>query len=132
MRQGRGFQSVRNEVNMYVHYNNSYICMNCLKLNEKKTTSGRFGTVHLWLELCKIITFGFESKNGHLKHLFHSHSNIVDQLVFNVDLQLTLQLLHPILLQKESPETLDYLMTTNGSAPRRGMPASEETHLHCG
>ena len=27
---------MRNEVNMYVHYNNSYICMNCLKLNEKK------------------------------------------------------------------------------------------------
>ena len=52
---------MRNEVNMYVHYNNSYICMNCLKLNEKKTTSGRFGTVHLWLELCKIITSGLSA-----------------------------------------------------------------------
>ena len=39
----------------------------------------------------------------------------------HVDLQLTLQLLHPILQQRESPEALDFLTTINGSIPKRGM-----------
>ena len=82
--------------------------------------------VRLWGLLWTHSAFGFESRNGHLKHLFHARSNIVDQLVFNVDLQLTLQLLHPILQQKESPKTLDFLMTTNGSVQRRGMQKVKE------
>ena len=65
--------------------------------------------------------FGFESKNGCLKHLYHSRADIVDQLVLNIDIQQTLQLLHPELQQKESTETLNFLMAMNGNAPRRGM-----------
>ena len=80
--------------------------------------------VRLWGPLWTHSAFGFESKNGHLKHLFHARSNIIDQLICNVDiLQLTLQLLHPILEQKESPETLNYL---NKIAPRRHMQQVKE------
>ena len=70
--------------------------------------------------------FGFKNRNEHLKHLFHALSNIIDQLVFNVHLQLTLLLLHPILQQRESPETLDFLMMTNGTVPGRGMQKVKE------
>ena len=63
--------------------------------------------VRLWGPLWTHSAFGFESKNGHLKHLFHSRSNIVDQLVFNIDIQQTIQLLHPMLQQKESVEVFD-------------------------
>ncbi len=76
--------------------------------------------VRLWGPLWTHSAFGFESKNGTLKHLFHSRSNIVDQLIFNVDVQQTLQLLDPT-LQQESPEFLEFYMTMTGSAPRRGM-----------
>lgn len=51
--------------------------------------------VRLWGSLWMHSAFGFESKNGHLKHLHHSWADIVDQLVFNIDVQQTLQLLHP-------------------------------------
>jgi len=77
--------------------------------------------VRLWGPLWTHSAFGFESCNGHLKYLFHSQANIVDQLVFNVDVQQTLQLLHPLLLQKESAEILEFLNAMNGSTPRRGI-----------
>ena len=44
--------------------------------------------------------FGLESFNGHLKHLFHSRANVIDQLVFNIDVQQTLQLVYPLLNSK--------------------------------
>ena len=78
-------------------------------------------TLRLWGPLWTHSAFGFESKNGCLKHLYHSRADIVDQLVLNIDIQQTLQLLHPELQQKESTETLNFLMTMNGNAPRRGM-----------
>ena len=77
--------------------------------------------VRLWGPLWTHSAFGFESKNGHLKHLYHSRADIVDQLVFNIDVQQTLQLLHPELQQKASTETLDFLSAMNGNTPRRGM-----------
>ena len=82
--------------------------------------------VRLWGPLWTHSAFGFKNRNEHLKHLFHALSNIIDQLVFNVHLQLTLLLLHPILQQRESPETLDFLMTTNGTVPGRGMQKVKE------
>ena len=41
--------------------------------------------VRLWGPLWTHSAFGFESKNGQLKHLFHGKSNVVNQLLFNVD-----------------------------------------------
>lgn len=76
--------------------------------------------VRLWGPLWTHSAFGFESHNGSLKHLFHSWSNIVDQLVFNVEVQQTLQLLQPT-LQQETSEFLEVYTTLNGSGQRRGM-----------
>ena len=53
--------------------------------------------------------FCTESKNGQLKHLYHGRGNIVDQLIFNTDIELTLQLLHKLLKQHENETTLQYL-----------------------
>ena len=65
--------------------------------------------VRLWGPLWTHSAFGFENKNGHLKYLFHSRSDFVDQLVFNMDVQQTLQLIQPILQEQESDETLKLL-----------------------
>lgn len=88
--------------------------------------------VRLWGPLWTHSAFGFESKNGHLKHLYHSQADIVDQLVFNIDVQQTLQLLHPELQQKASTETLDFLLAMNGNAPRWGMKFIETIHTVLG
>lgn len=81
--------------------------------------------VRFWGPLWTHSAFGFESKNGHLKHLFHSRFNIVDQLCFNIDIQQTIQLLHPTLQLKESVEVLDFLRAMSGSTPRRAMQEVE-------
>ena len=77
--------------------------------------------VRLWGPLWTHSAFGFENKNGHLKYLFHSRSDFVDQLVFNMDVQQTLQLIQPILQEQESDETLKLLQYFGGDAPRRNM-----------
>ena len=41
--------------------------------------------LRLWGPLWTHSAFGFESKNGRLKHLFHGNSDIVHQLLFNID-----------------------------------------------
>lgn len=64
--------------------------------------------VRLWGPLWTHSTFGFESKNGHLKHLFHGKAEIHHQLLFNIDVTCTLQQIHMHLLQCESEETLSY------------------------
>ena len=54
---------------------------------ERSCTANAYSLTHLtkyvrlWGPLWTHSAFGFESKNGRLKHLFHSHSSIVDQLV---------------------------------------------------
>jgi len=65
--------------------------------------------VRLWGPLWTHSAFGFESKNGQLKHLFHGKSNIIHQLLFNIDVCCTLQQVHSKLLQCESEETMKYL-----------------------
>ena len=61
-----------------------------------------------WGPLWTHSAFGFESYNGHLKYLFHSRGKIVDQLVFKLDVQQTLQLLQTCLLKYESTEVLEF------------------------
>ncbi len=77
--------------------------------------------VRLWGPLWTHSAFGFESYNGHLKYLFHSRSNILDQLVFNLDIQQTLQLLYPRMADMESYETLKFLETLGGKVLTRNM-----------
>jgi len=83
--------------------------------------------VKLWGPLWTHSAFGFESYNGHLKYLFHSRSVIVDQLVSNLDVQQTLQLLYPYLLEHESAEVLDFLDVMNGKTRSRAMKKIDES-----
>ena len=68
--------------------------------------------VRLWGPLWTHSTFDFEHKHGQLKHLFHGKNQIVNQLFFNVDVSITLQLLHPQLLAIEDDNVLS-LLTSN-------------------
>lgn len=82
--------------------------------------------VRLWGPLWTHSSFGFESKNGHLKHLFHGRNNIFHQLLFNVEVSYTLQLVHHKLVEVESQFTLDYLDKTT---PRPNM-VSIQSHIY--
>ena len=48
--------------------------------------------VRLWGALWTHSTFGVESKSGHLKGMIHGKCHVLDQLVFAVDVSLTLQM----------------------------------------
>lgn len=76
--------------------------------------------VRLWGPLWTHSAFGFESKNGQLKHLFHGKHNITHQLLFNLDVSYTLQQVHGQLTQCESEKTLRFI---DGVAPRSNMTA---------
>ena len=55
--------------------------------------------VRLWGPLWTHSTFGFESKNGHLKKYFHGRNAIHQQLIFNSDAFVTLQFLQSQIVQ---------------------------------
>lgn len=71
--------------------------------------------VRLWGPLWTHSAFGYESKNGQLKHFFHGKCH---QLVFNID---ALQQIHMQLLQCESEKTLNYLNHSSRLMTRRDM-----------
>ena len=54
--------------------------------------------------------FGYESKNGQIKRFIHNKFDVVKQLLFNVDVNVTLQQLMPIL-------------ETNGDSTNIGLPS---------
>lgn len=82
--------------------------------------------VRLWGPLWTHSAFGFESKNGHIKNMFHSKSSVTDQLVFAADVAQTLNLVQPVLEKKENPITLSYLQTMARHPPRQSMTKLEE------
>ena len=57
------------------------------------------GSAEVWTHSA----FGFD---GQLKHLFHGKSDIVNQLLFNIDVSCTLQQVHP---RCESERTMMYI-----------------------
>lgn len=71
--------------------------------------------------LCGVTAFGFESKNGHVKSLFHGKTSIVDQLVFVTDVIQTLQTVQCSLSSCKSEATLNYIAKVTGQAPRANM-----------
>jgi hypothetical protein len=73
--------------------------------------------VRLWGPLWTHSRFGFESKNGHLKHVFHGKTDIVHQLFFNTDVSYALQCVHNKLFEVESEETMDYFNQCSHRAP---------------
>ena len=77
--------------------------------------------VRLWGPLWTHSTFGFESKNGHLKHIFHGKTDIVHQVLFNTDVSYTLQHVHSKLVEIESEQTIQYLDQFSHQVPRSNM-----------
>lgn len=77
--------------------------------------------VRLWGPLWTHSAFGFESKNGHLKHLFHGKSDILHQLIFNINVHSTLQSVHSELLIHESDKTISYINHLVHMTPRSTM-----------
>ena len=75
--------------------------------------------VRLWGPLWTHSAFGFENKNGQLKYLFHGKTDIVHQILFNINVGYTLQLLHPRLAEHESNSCMTYIYQS--IAPRSNM-----------
>jgi len=65
--------------------------------------------VRLWGPLWTHSTFDFEHKHGQLKHLFHGKNQIIKQLLFNIDVSITLQLLYPELLETEDDSVISFV-----------------------
>lgn len=63
--------------------------------------------VRQWGPLWSHSSFCYESKNGHIKHLFHGKNDIVHQLIFNTDVTYKLQCLQSQFVEKESARTLN-------------------------
>lgn len=84
--------------------------------------------VHLLSHLCKYVRlwgplwthslFGFESKNGQLKHLFHGKQNIFQQLLFNIDIGVALQLMRNSI---SGSQVNKYIAHVNHTALRKNM-----------
>lgn len=77
--------------------------------------------VKLWGPLWTHSAFGFESKNGHIKNLFHGNTCVTDQLVFVTDVIQTLQIVQHSLDSHESEATREYISKVTGQAPRLNM-----------
>ena len=84
--------------------------------------------VHLWGPLWTHSAFGFETKNDHLKRYIHGQGNVIPQLMFNVNVSHTLQLVHYKLAQYESEQTMT-LNASNGLAPRSNMTQIEHMYI---
>jgi len=85
--------------------------------------------VCLWGPLWTHSTFDFESKHNQLKHLFHGKHHIIQQLLFNVDIDITLQLLFPRLLRTETDNTVAYLSQRKYLVSRSNMKCISE-HIY--
>lgn len=86
--------------------------------------------VKLWVPLWTHSAFGSENKNGHLKRLFHGRNQIHQQLLFSVDVCITLQLLRPALSEHDDASTLHYIDSVNKTAPKCNMTLiSEHTYI---
>ena len=81
--------------------------------------------VRMWGPLWTHSSFGFENKNGHLKHFFHGKTDFVDQILFIIDVCCTLQSVQKELCDIESPEVLRF---TNSVV----MPPSRSNMLSMG
>ena len=77
--------------------------------------------VRLWGPLWTHSAFGFESKNGKLKQLFHGRSDITSQLLFNADIHQTLQLLQPSLEHQETRQTMEFINSVSHNELRSTM-----------
>ena len=85
----------------------------------------------LWGPLWSQSSFGFESKNGILRNLIHGRNEVTNQLLFNIDVVHTIQLVRPHLEKSETRSTLDFIDAARHALPRSNMtPLSEQPHLY--
>lgn len=77
--------------------------------------------VKLWGPLWTHSVFGHENKNGCLKKLFHGKNQIHQQLLFSIDVCVSLQLLHPILNNHEDVATMDFINRVSNRTYRSNM-----------
>lgn len=70
----------------------------------------------------------------HLKRFIHGRGNVVPQLLFNVDVSYTLQLVYHELAKQESKETMNFLNCSSWLAPQSNtIDIGEHTYVigHC-
>ena len=89
----------------------------CVLLPELYGESSYTANAHLLLHLAKYVrlwgplwthsSFGFENINGQLKHLFHGRSQILNRLIFNIDVCYTLQVHNKAGLHRSSMINID-------------------------
>ena len=77
--------------------------------------------VRLWGPLWTHSSFGYENKNGHIKRFIHNRHDVVTQLLFNIDVSVTLQLLYPVLSAHETDATVDFLSPLSHIVRRKNM-----------
>ena len=73
--------------------------------------------VRLWGPLWTHLTFGCENKNGIIKTLSHSKYKILNQIIFNIEVQQTLQLVHHKLAELEDASTMNFINETSHFMP---------------
>ena len=77
--------------------------------------------VKLWGLLWMYSVFGHENKNGCLKRLIHGKNQIHQQLLFSVDVCITLGQLYPILASNEDDTTMEFINRISNKAFRSNM-----------
>lgn len=84
--------------------------------------------VKLWGPLWTHSVLGHE--NGCLKRLFHGKNQIHQQLLFSVDVSITLGQLHPILANNEGDTTMEFINQLNNKAFKSNMTLiSDHTYI---
>ena len=70
-----------------------------------------------WGPLWTHSAFGCENKNGIIKTLSHSKYKILNQIIFNIEVQQTLQLVHHKLAEQEDASTMNFINETSHFMP---------------
>lgn len=74
--------------------------------------------MELWGPLWTHSAFGSENKNGCLKRLFRGKNQIHQQLLFSINVSITMQLLHPALSSHEDASTMEFIDHISKAAPK--------------
>ena len=65
--------------------------------------------VRLWGPLWTHSAFGCENKNGIIKNLSHSKNKVLNQIIFNIEVQQMLQLVHHKLVEQEDAGAINFI-----------------------
>ena len=85
--------------------------------------------VRLWGPLWTHSAFGCENKNGVIKNLSHSRSKILHQIIFNTEVQQTLQLVHHKLAEQENEITMNFINEYSHFMPSHLMKLDNHVYI---